>query len=223
MVHDINSIKAEFEEWINILAPINFKGVLDNAGDYDYFREFRSKVWDTDMSKFDCAFHSGCSRVVLVPNCGDYVFKFQYDDGDTIDYCKQECVVYGMAKERGVEEYFAWTECLGQYGRALVYVMEKVEVNESRNSDESYRYHAEKWKDEHPDEDFDECDIDYDDTDGMIEFAIAHNGGYMESAIDLICELGINDLHSGNWGFRGDVLVLTDYGGYGHKIGVEID
>ena len=43
----------------------------------------------------------------------------------------------------------------------------------------------------------------------------------MEIAIDLISELGINDLHSGNWGFRGDVLVLTDYGGYGHKLCVE--
>ena len=56
---------------------------------------------------------------------------------------------------------------------------------------------------------------DYDDHDGMIEYAIAHNGPRMEIAEQLIYDLGVNDLHSANWGYRGDVLVAVDYGGYG--------
>lgn len=228
MRHDIREIRREFEEIREILRPTDFDGFLRNAChiSYENFREWRERYWDCvngerceaneRIASLDC--NSGCTRMVLsLPN-SNYVFKIQYDTSDEVDYCRNECFVYHRAVERGCEEYFAWIDCLGEYGSALVYVMEKVEVNEDRNSEDSYTYHARKWeegREDREDDEDDEFDGEYDDHEGMIEFAIAHNGGNMEEAAVLIWDLGVNDLHSANWGYRGDVLVAVDYGGYG--------
>ena len=219
MRHDINAIRNEFNEICEILTPTDFKKFLNECDDYGEYREWRERysmvsLHTPDVRKVEVS--SGCTRVVIsLPN-SDYVFKIQFDTSDRVDYCRNECFVYSKAVEHECEEFFAWIACIGTYGQAVVYAMEKVEVNEDRNSDDSYTYHANRWHEEHEDEDEDDmCIDDYDDHDGMIEYAIAHNGPRMEIAEQLIYDLGVNDLHSANWGYRGDVLVAVDYGGYG--------
>ena len=222
MTHCIEDIRKEFDNICKALEPTNFADFLNNTheGSYENLREWRDRYWNlyNDNEKVSrINFNSGCTRVVLTSDDSNYVFKIQYDHSDEIDFCRNECYVYEKAVEHHCEEYFAWIGCLGVYGDALVYAMEKVEVNEDRNSEDSYTYHARKWeedRDEDSDDD-DEFDGEYDDHEGMIEFAIAHNGGNMEEAANLIWDLGVNDLHSANWGYRGDVLVAVDYGGYG--------
>ena len=220
MRHDIKNIRKEFEEVCETLASTDFVGFLNRVGeDYTEFYKWKDRYWEEqykdNVGGID--FGAGCTRLVIIPPASNYVFKIQYDDSDPVDFCRNERFVYRKAVEEGCEEFFAWIDCLGTYGSVLVYAMEKVEVNENRNSDDSYTYHVDRWHEEHEGED-DEDDMyidDYDDHDGMIEYAIAHNGKRMQLAADLIDRLGVNDLHSANWGYRGDVLVAVDYGGYG--------
>lgn len=219
MKHSIRDIRKEFENICEMLAPTDFVGFLNRVGkDYHEYYEWKVRYWE-QCEKHNVEgiyFSAGCTRLVIIPAESNYVFKIQYDDSDQVDFCRNERYVYEKAMERGCEEFFAWIDCIGTYGSVLVYAMEKVEVNEDRNSDDSYTYHANRWHEEHEDEDEDDMYIDdYDDHDGMIEFAIAKNGGNMDIAASLIEDLGVNDLHSANWGYRGEVLVAVDYGGYG--------
>ena len=219
MRHSIVDIRKEFEEICETLASTDFVGFLNRVGeDYMEFYKWKDRYWaecnQDNVGGID--FGAGCTRLVIIPPASNYVFKIQYDDSDPVDYCRNERYVYSQAVERGCEEFFAWIECIGTYGSVSVYAMEKVEVNEERNSDDSYIYHAERWKEEcGEDEDPEYYGEDYDDHDGMIEYAIAHNGDRMKIAEQLIYDLGVNDLHSANWGYRGEVLVAVDYGGYG--------
>lgn len=221
MRHDIREIRKEFEEICEILAPTDFVGFLDRVGeDYAEFYKWKDRYWaeQYEGNVGGIEFGAGCTRIVIISPNSNYVFKIQYDDSDDVDFCRNERFVYSKAVEEGCEEFFAWIDCIGKYGSVLVYAMEKVEVNEDRNSEDSYTYHANRWHEEHEEEDEDEDDMcidDYDDHDGMIEYAIAHNGDLMLKAADLIERLGVNDLHSANWGYRGNVLVAVDYGGYG--------
>lgn len=226
MRHSIVDIRKEFEEICETLASTDFVGFLNRVGeDYTEFYKWKDRYWEEqykdNVGGID--FGAGCTRLVIIPPASNYVFKIQYDDSDSVDYCRNERYVYSQAVKRGCEEFFAWIECIGTYGSVLVYAMEKVEVNEDRNSDDSYTYHANRWHEEHKGEDEDEMYIDdYDDHDGMIEYAIARNGDRMRIAEQLIYDLGVNDLHSANWGYRGEVLVAVDYGGYGDcAVGLE--
>lgn len=219
MRHDIKNIRNEFEALCETLTSTDFMGFLERVGgDYMEFYKWKDRYWaEYNKGNMDnVTFGAGCTRLVVFTIESNYVFKIQYDTTDEVDFCRNERFVYTKAIERGCDEFFAWIDCIGRYGSVLVYAMEKVEVNEDRNSDDSYTYHAKRWHEDHEGEDEDEMYIDdYDDHDGMIEYAIAHNGPRMEIAEQLIYDLGVNDLHSANWGYRGDVLVAVDYGGYG--------
>jgi hypothetical protein len=219
MRHDIKNIRNEFEALCETLTSTDFMGFLERVGgDYMEFYKWKDRYWaEYNKGNMDnVTFGAGCTRLVVFTTESNYVFKIQYDTTDEVDFCRNERFVYTKAIERGCDEFFAWIDCIGRYGSVLVYAMEKVEVNEDRNSDDSYTYHAKRWHEDHEGEDEDEMYIDdYDDHDGMIEYAIAHNGPRMEIAEQLIYDLGVNDLHSANWGYRGDVLVAVDYGGYG--------
>lgn len=216
MKHCIADIKTQFDAIYETLLPSGFDKFMSDPKDYGQFREWRDTFYENDLeSKLEIDLAGGCTRFVLVPRSGNYVFKIQYDFDKDIDYCANEAAVYVAAEQEGVADFFAWTACIGVYGATPVYAMEKVDVDEDRNCEDSYFYHCEQWKEENGCDDDDEVDPgDYDDHDGMIEYAIAHNGDLMRKAVKLIDNIGINDLHSGNWGYRGDVFVLVDYGGY---------
>ena len=215
MKHCIKDIEREFNELCDALAPTNFIKFL-NSGNIDDFHDwsttFHSGNWDTALR---VNMYSGCSRFVLAPWDGDYVFKIQYDIGN-IDYCDNEFKVYSLAEKRGVEKFFAWITPIAQFDSVTVYAMERIDVNEQQNSDDSYYYHLDLWREEHGDEEY--YEDEYELHEGMLDFARAHNGKEMQGAIDLIYDLCINDLHCGNWGYRGDTFVVVDYGGYGQQL-----
>jgi hypothetical protein len=216
MEHCIADIRTEFDAIYEALLPSGFGRFLDNVKDYETYRSWKHNFYNHNWEeKAEVELCGGCSRIVLIPHSGNYVFKIQYDFERDIDYCANEAKIYERAEERGVAEFFAWTAYIGTYGNVDVYAMERVVVDENRNSSDSYAYHRERWNDERGDEDDDDFDLgEYDDHDGMIEYAIAHNGSLMLKAVALLEEIGVNDLHCGNWGYRGETFVLVDYGGY---------
>ena len=210
MTYNVAEARAIFEGIKEELAPSGFDFFLDDVCG-ETFRKWKHRFFN---GGYDKSLHAmicyGCSRLVIVPVYGNYVFKIQFDAEDAIDYCHNEELIYSMACERGVERFFAWTSFIGEYGEAQVYAMEKVEVDDNQNASDSYDYHMQNCVED----DEDEYCGEYDDHDGMIEYAQAHNGSAMDEAVRLIDEIGINDLHCGNWGYRGDTFVLVDYGGY---------
>lgn len=166
----------------------------------------------------------GASRFVFWENDSPYVFKWQYIIDD-IDYCASEAYIYQKAAEYGIGACFAWTAKVCDYGGAAIYAMEKCKVDSIKLSDDSYDFH---WKlacdnlgydpdnltDEQAEDVGDEM-YDYNDTDGLIDFA----GEFWDAIIiedlrDFVEEYGLCDLHSGNWGYLDGRLVLTDYAGY---------
>ena len=216
MKYCLDDIKVAFNELYRVLEPSGFGAFLDTL-DWEDYHTWRNRMYCNDYcEKYELSINSGCTRVVLIPHNEDFVFKIQYEE-DNIDYCQQETDIYNEAERRGIGEYFAWSVFVGKYGAALVYAMEKVDADEYRASDDSFQYHVDKWCEE-TGECGDDYDGEYDDHDAMIEFAVAHNGGRMREVEDFIVHLGINDLHAANWGYRGDTLVLIDYGGYNRRI-----
>lgn len=210
MTYNVTEARVIFEEVKKELAQSGFNYFLQDVCD-ETFRKWKRVFYDMEPDvQTGISICYGCSRLVIVPPNGDYVFKIQFSTEDAIDYCHNEEIIYGMASERGVEQFFAWTSFIGEYGEAQVYAMEKLEVDDDQNASDSYDYHMKNCIEDGEDEYYGE----YDDHDGMIEYAQAHNGSAMDEAVRLIDEIGINDLHCGNWGYRGSTFVLVDYGGY---------
>jgi hypothetical protein len=214
-------IRDEFNDILDKLHSKLFDEFLANPTCDTYYAW--SRVFEPSESH-GIEVHSGCTRAVIVAPDSNYVFKIQFDwrpeDDVVLDYGRNEEYVYGKAVEKGLEEFFAWTAFLGKYDSAAVYVMEKVEVNQDKTSEDSYLYHANLLRDEgYDEEELEDHIYDYSDHCGMFEFAASVNGIVMNEVEDLLDYLCVGDCHAGNWGYRGTTLVLTDYAGYCQKIG----
>jgi hypothetical protein len=221
MRHDMTLIHDEFNDILDKLHSKLFDEFLANPTCDTYYAW--SRVFEP--SEFHgIEVHSGCTRAVIVAPDSNYVFKIQFDwrpeDDVVLDYGRNEEYVYGKAVEKGLEEFFAWTAFLGKYDSAAVYVMEKVEVNQDKTSEDSYLYHINRDREEGRDVDDEYYDVgDYSDHEGMFEFATSINGVVMNEVEDLLDYLCVGDCHAGNWGYRGTTLVLTDYAGYCQRVG----
>lgn len=221
MKHNITAIANEFNTIANSLGEI-FIDFLSKPT-YDKGNNFFMKYLPDEHD--DIVIASGCTRAVVVAPNSNYVFKFQFlpcnvDDEDydpecEINYGKNEEYVYSKAVERGLEEYLAWTAYIGDFFGTPVYAMEKVVVDSCRISDESFSYHARLYKEE-TGEDYESGD--YSDHEGMFDYAAEVDGDRIRELEDLFIELGVNDCHAGNWGYRGAMLVVTDYAGYEVRI-----
>ena len=93
-------------------------------------------------------------------------------------------------------------------------------------SDDSYDYHYRAFCEQEGLEfDTDDSreewyrkDGDYTSTRAMLEFAgnFWHmNREQMTEFVNFLSDNHVNDLHCGNWGYDDNLLVLTDYAGYG--------
>lgn len=166
----------------------------------------------------------GATRFVLVPDCGDWVVKFDLPKEVLrgYHYCAREEEVYRKAQELGVAAHLAYTMYGGSVDGLDYYVQEKVQMgNEVEDSvQESFYNFCEGDFDL---EDFD----DEDDYQGSIEEAAMNLVGDTYDTVYAVlgeegkklgeflsCE-AIGDLHSGNWGQRADgTLVVVDFGGF---------
>ena len=185
-----------------------------------------------EMEDDGCWFANGCTRFVMGDDECDYVIKFQrpFDD---IDYGAIECDIYQDAVAAGYGDKFVWCEHLMDYPAPdsdeeyiKVYVYKYAQCSYDMISDDSYDYHFRSYcEQEGLDMDSDDAreewynrDGDYTSTRAMLEFA--ENFWHMTRE-DLIAFVGflsehhVNDLHCGNWGYDDNLLVLTDYAGYG--------
>jgi hypothetical protein len=195
----------EFDYFLSMPTHHNYQKWRDRLR-----QSCRTDIWE----------EAGCTRTVIITPDSNYVFKIQIDNHeDGIDYGDNEEYVYNKAVENHVERFFAWTANIGRFGATSVYAMEKVDVCADRISNESYSFHAEcvHYEEDYEDEYCDPGD-EYSSTYGMFQFAESVDGDEIWEAYNLLMSLNVNDCHPGNWGYRGNMLVLTDYAGYGRKL-----
>jgi hypothetical protein len=182
-----------------------------------------------EMEDDGCWFANGCTRFVMGDDDCDYVIKFQRPC-DVIDYGAIECDVYKNAVAAGYADKFVWCDHLMAYeyeGDIInVYVYKYAQCSYDMISDDSYDYHyhafcAQEGLELDTDDSRDEWyrrDGDYTSTRAMLEFAgnFWHmNKEQMTEFVNFLSDNHVNDLHCGNWGYDDNMLVLTDYAGYG--------
>ena len=198
----------------------NPENALDDWKRYGAFEDNHDEWWIAN----------GCSRIVLGDGYNDYVIKFQVP-GCEIKYCEAEVKTYEDAVAAGYGDKFAWCAKLMDYvcGEFIVpiYVYEYAECSYDEVSDKSYEYHYNAFceqegidpnDEESRDRWSEEDNCDYNSQEGMIEFAVSLwglLGNEGRRFREFLRDHHVNDLHAGNWGYRDDDLVLTDYSGFG--------
>ena len=226
--------QAQYEHYLGLMNTLcGYKEFCDflETEEYHHFMDFEEKHCDDVfyLEDYDCVqFANGCTRFVIWTDDCDLVLKINMGSRcHNINYNKSEAEFYQLAKLAGVESGFAWTYKFFDYtlpsGKTIeVYASQFCDCNADALSDESYSANYEKWCNEkgyNSDEDhYEEFQdkADYEDSYGMLVYAGSVWGNeFAQRVADFCDDNRINDLHAGNWGFAGNVPVITDYAGYG--------
>lgn len=187
--------------------------------DADSFRFIFGKVkdiLDKEDSYFKFKMEKGCTKGVLIPLNGDFVFKIPFDfDINTwtnlsLDYCSEEVDHFHEAKNAGLDYVFVKTkffnELENQFGTKLpIYIQDKVTPFTGGDSSDDRAYR--------------EISGRYSNTDRLAPAWVEYFCNYygMEAFDDLgtfVDKVGINDLHSNNIGYYHDEPVIFDYSGF---------
>ena len=210
--------------------------LIEIMNETDYNAYLRGEVsfyeWFNKLERYDDELDhvSGTCRACIHFYDSDFVFKFNIYHSD-IDYCASEFFIYEEAKAYEVNNHFAWiTKAYDWYFNdqyiMTIYAMEFCEGCNGSVSQASYSYHFRLYCEENgydPDnltssqreEVCDMIDDYYGDSEGMMDMASsAMSFDEFEKFSSFIDRYNINDIHSGNWGYRGDMLILIDYAGY---------
>ena len=171
---------------------------------------------------------SGASRFVFWDMNFDYVIKIAKCE-EYERYNKREVEVYSAAVDEGLESNFAWCACYipscedDDFYNPGVYVMEFLDGSDEEVSDSAWDYGYKQYCEErgldsssydHAD---DYNDWSYDeDNETLMEFFLSQMDSKEAYEMDkFISKFHINDLHSSNYLFRNDSLVICDYAGWG--------
>ena len=213
------------------IEECDFNSVIDGKNIYDWEDAFV----DSPLCK-DYSIYSGACRAVIVPRINaKYVYKIdRYRGDDEIHYCENEAHVYQEAINRGIERAFCPVLKLftltHNENHLDIYIAPYCDID-YKISHDCYEYHFKKYCEDRgydinnltaAERDDIECSIDdyYSGTDGVLEFAAEEWPDELFVPVSQLIEsYGINDLHSGNWGYLNGCLVITDYAGYNKVVG----
>ena len=218
------------ESIIDYVDGFNFKYLLDVAKRKCKYDEYlREKGLYYEWDEVRVYLQAGATKACLIcDELENWVIKFPITRNDGLNFCKIEAENYAAAKEAGLEEFFAETYYIGEYKGYSFSLQEKVRPDEDgfedilydyardivdedymyviNREDDEERYRSDcirEYVEEMNDEQIIEIifsGISFEDYDKLIDFIGVH---------------GINDLHTGNYGFRKDnTPVIIDFGGY---------
>lgn len=241
MIHNIERVREQYRGLLDKMVEHGFAKVICDGCCTDNIA-YNWEECEETMDELDMWMSYGATRCCLGLNADtEYVIKFQLDE-DGCDYCAREATISRHAEQCGFGDYFAKCEPLFNYTftygdnnkKIEVYVMEWCYCSYDDVSDDSYNYHYTKFcEDNNLDASSDDSrDLFSDEEDrrasddensesnfGMIEYAKSTWGvtdeQFIYDLIEFMRDWEINDLHAGNWGYKGDKLVMVDYGGYG--------
>lgn len=217
--------ELEMERALDIVRDLIPYGLHEAIKGEEDNKEFFEEAKDY-ANKNGISFFCGASKLVIVDEESDWVIKLSFDcsvdvdEGMESDYCKRELYNYEKACEEGVEKFFAEICMVGEVDGIEVYLQEKLKVDDGveKDVDQIFRDYVysldESYYDDIEDEDEREsilADDVYEMDEGERIEAIF---GFEERLITFIEDNDINDLHSGNFGYRGTDLVIMDYSGW---------
>ena len=170
-------------------------------------------------------FATGATRLVIGMNdYPDYVAKIALTEEDE-KYNIHEVELYQAAEREGLGEHFGWCAEIYDYGARSVYAMEYLECDYDQIDSESYQWGYENYCYEQ------DLDVNTEDSREAYEDYFWKSGTCDNLVLDwfedkllkpmiakfdrFVYEHNIDDIHASNVGYRGNILVICDYAGYG--------
>ena len=217
------------EEILQLFNACTFDGVLTE-------NDFEDKVLSNLPDDLKYHYEYGATKLVIIlPDC-DFVIKipfsgsyqeiyqdrtddyeeeyveFENADFETCewDYCKTEVNRYNLAKNVGIEKYFAKTECIGMVNHYPIYIQQKAEIFADVKDLNSYSEEKKSSTREKCDKEdlwcFNEC---------WLSDLLDYCGDRIFSLfMSFLKDNEFDDLHSSNIGYIDGVPVLVDYSGF---------
>lgn len=194
--------------------------ILDHAG-FDINDPWSFKSLDVP----ELWFATGATRLVVGMNdYPDYVAKIALSEEDE-KYNIHEVELYQAAEREGLGEHFGWCAEIYDYGTRSVYAMEYLECDCDQIDSESYQWGYENYCYEQ------DLDVNTEDSREAYEDYFWKSGTCDNLVLDwfedkllkpmvakfnrFVHEHDIDDIHASNVGYRGNILVICDYAGYG--------
>lgn len=213
------SEKLQVYELVEDLINHGFKGAVNTVHGHHNFYSWEEMYHDY-LCRIHCVAVCGVTRVVIVPDWLDWVVKVNFmGSGITQNYNALEDQHFQLAVEAGLDRYFAATYFIDKVEGIEVYAQEKVKVDEESVSSSFFEYTLENYYRQAREEEDEDAvnEAAWEESIGLENedriYAMIEDGG-AEELVNFVFENDINDLHSGNWGYRGDEPVLIDYAGY---------
>lgn len=218
-----DKVRSDFLSWESDYAERSANGFYNDKGDlicqstyggsshpaFDFFPEKRGG-W---------TMLRGWCRIVFLTDESDYVLKIpaNFLSGRSVDFNQNEFDTYQKAVEAGYENIFAKCYKLSDYRGIPMLLMERIDVDEEENASICNQTLESAYQEDG----YDEEEI-YDTLQGysyggsdMVEVYLGTK--YGDAFTDWCDEIGLRDVHSGNFGFRnGDYSqpVICDYASY---------
>lgn len=175
----------------------------------------KSNDFDEIFEEFPGAFFTGCTKMVFVlDNLENWVIKIDLGEKP---YCQREADNYTAAVKENLAEYFAATFFFAEVEGVKFYIQELVDCHDDFGDDLSCEI-SEICFDHFKESSSYESDDEIWDAVGNMNdiervFALMpYASPYLKEFIS--CH-EINDLHTGNFGRRGNDYVIMDFSGFG--------
>lgn len=214
--------KMQICELVDDLIGHGFHGAISRQNGHNNFYKW-NEMHREYLSHIGCVACCGVTRVVIISDQLDWVIKVNFiSDNTTPDYNELERDHFQSAINAGLDQYFAAMYYVENIDGIEVYAQEKVRADEDSVSSSFFEYTLENYynKVNYEQEGVTEDEVNdaaWEESIGLENedriYAMITDGMARE-VVDFIFENDINDLHSGNWGYRGDEPVLIDYAGY---------
>lgn len=195
----------------------NIFSMIRDAFDFSFKdRSVCDAFHELDLYSRGFEYENGASKYCIMhDDFGDFVVKFTTEK---FDWCEREYTNYLAAVERGLGEFFPFTDFLGYYNGVSFFIQERADCDEDGVSSIWYSALREDYVTEEEDENediisekiWDMIDELEDEQRAMYCF------GNKIALFDFLDEFCINDLHQGNFGYVDGKLVIIDFSGYGN-------
>lgn len=218
-----DKVRSDFLSWEESYGEQSINGFYNDKGDLIC----QSTYGDSSHPAFDFfpekrggwTMVRGWCRIVFLTDESDYVLKIpaNFLSGRSVDFNQNEFDTYQKAVEAGYENIFAKCYKLPDYRGIPMLLMERIDVDEEENASICNQTLESVYQEDG----YDEEEI-YDSLQGysyggsdMVEVYLGTK--YGDAFTDWCDEIGLRDVHSGNFGFRnGDYSqpVICDYASY---------
>lgn len=185
-------------------------GAIEHLRDYGK-GSFRDWYEDEGLVYAGFSMASGCTKACIWhDDLNDWIIKVGFSNSK-IDYAELEYTNYCLAEEEGLGYYFPETVYIGTFGGHRFYAQRECECDEASVSREWYDSLCDRYYDRGEEYDCDTVwsEVEELEDDERVELLFGD-----EKLIEFLREYKINDLHEGNFGYRGGNMVIIDFSGF---------